>query len=182
MMPKNSLKLLLGAALITATAVHAEPAVIEHSTQAAPLYPTVVAQLEDIPDDIWSTISSPFDPITTPSGFAPQRRVEQMQPRQPIRQQATPQAATPRPAVTIMAPPPPQLQTEPQPQNRYSRPEAPLTATITVPHQLPPQEKVVVAGYPEEYWDCLLNNLQGIGSDVAAKLITRARQKKHPKR
>jgi len=50
-----------------------------------------------------------------------------------------------------------------------------------IPFALPPQEELV-AEYPEEYWNCLLNNLQGLGSDVAAKLITRACQKKYPKR
>ncbi len=77
------------------------------------------------------------------------------------------------------------------PQPIYSQPAAstavpqqppryPMQA-IAVPYELPPQEKAVAA-YPEEYWNCLLNNLQGLGSDVAAKLITRACQKKYPKR
>lgn len=98
---------------------------------------------EEIPEDIWSTIASPFDPMNSAQNFmqqAPQMPVMQQQPQQPT---------------------------------RYPAP--------AIPYEMPPQEKQVAA-YPEEYWNCLLNNLQGVGSDVAAKLITRACQKKYPKR
>ncbi len=121
--------------------------------------------VEPIPDDIWDTIASPFDPISTPPGYAPpQQRVETMQPRRTL--------PAPLPAAEPQLQPAPAAPTQPT-INRY-----PVTPPI--PYELPPPERVVL-DYPEEYWNCLLNNLQGVGSDVAAKLITRACQKKHPK-
>ena len=110
---------------------------------------------EEIPADIWSTFASPFDPISSGQGFMPQPVGEIIQPMVDV---VKPAPMTP--PMPVMAPP------QPQPTIRY---------------EMPPQEKVV-AEYPEEYWNCLLNNLQGLGSDVAAKLITRACQKKYPKR
>lgn len=126
-------------------------------------------QQEKIPDDIWSTIASPFDPISNSEGLMPQQQRPLPMPM-------------PQPRVEVVMQPP----AEPQPV--YSQPPAPPAEpprypmqAIAVPYELPPQEKIV-AEYPEEYWNCLLNNLQGLGSDVAAKLITRACQKKYPKR
>lgn len=188
MIHKNSLKWLVGATLLTTTALHAAPAAVAENSSPTNSPFSVPAQLaEAIPDDIWSTIASPFDPITTPSGFAPQQRVEQMQPRPAMQPQPAPRppqaaAPAPRPAPefkrTVQAPPAPTA--EPQP-HYPTQTQTQVTAPKPVPYRLPPQEKVAVTEYPEEYWDCLLNNLQGVGSDVAAKLITRACQKKHPK-
>ena len=98
--------------------------------------------MTEIPEDIWSTIASPFDPMSSAQNFM---------------QQA------------------PQMPMMKQPQSQPTRYPVPA-----IPYEMPPQEKQV-AEYPEEYWNCLLNNLQGVGSDVAAKLITRACQKKYPK-
>lgn len=121
-------------------------------------------QKEEIPADIWSTIASPFDPINNGPGFMPQPAREMMQPMADV---AQPPMVAPMPMPVMVQPQPqpqPQLQLQPQQKISY---EMPL-------------EKPV-AKYPEEYWNCLLNNLQGLGSDVAAKLITRACQKKYPK-
>ncbi len=147
-------------------------------------------QKEPIPDDIWDTIASPFDPISNPPGFTPPpQRIEQMRPQQrlaaPVRRTISP-VSQPLPQVAPQQPIVQDLSTPAAPRNRYPAEPittpAPVTTPPAVPYQLPPQEKTVVAEYPEEYWNCLLNNLQGVGSDVAAKLITRACQKKHPKR
>ncbi|HIJ35394.1 MAG TPA: hypothetical protein HPP65_13430 [Gammaproteobacteria bacterium] len=128
-------------------------------------------QLEKIPDDIWSTIASPFDPIqSSPLSYQP----PQMQPApRPVMQ---PQQ-TPAPTAVMQ----PRVQPHTQQGPVVQQPRPTQYSTKPVPYKLPPQEKVV-AEYPEDYWNCLLNNLQGVGSDVAAKLITRACQKKHPKR
>lgn len=150
----------------------------DHQQQATP------QTKEPIPDDIWNSIASPFDPIRNQSAFTPpQRRVEQMRPQQKMVRPVQP-APQPLPQSTPQAPSRPMVQdlsiptqTAP-PRERYSAPVEPTP----IPYELPPQVKVAVAEYPEEYWNCLLNNLQGVGSDVAAKLITRACQKKHPKR
>jgi hypothetical protein len=34
--------------------------------------------------------------------------------------------------------------------------------------------------WPEEYWNCLLLNLRGMGSDLATRLIAKACQEKYP--
>ncbi len=185
-------------ALLFALPTYAESEVENSSLPQPTLQQKATQLMEEIPDDIWSTIASPFDPITTSPGFAPpprptvaipvpaptpapQRRVEMMQPQQHIAPPPVP-APTPR---TIMAPAPPPIQPQPMVTERVPTPVAPQPRSRRyspqpVPYELPPQEKVV-ADYPEEYWNCLLNNLQGVGSDVAAKLITRACQKKYPK-
>ncbi len=144
-----------------------------HSTTAAtPQYQQMMERrapmVEEIPTDIWSTIASPFDPISSGQNFMPQRQMPApMQPRHEVSNEVVAQ-----PPMSTFAPP---SQPQPQPQQNIRYPVQPI------PYELPPQEKVV-AEYPEEYWNCLLNNLQGLGSDVAAKLITRACQKKYPKR
>lgn len=144
---------------------------------------------EPIPDDIWDTIASPFDPISHPPAFTPPpQRVEQMRPQQriaaPVRR-TTPAVSQPIPQAASQQPIVQDLSTPATPRNRYPAepvaPSTPVAQPAAIPYQLPPQEKTVAAEYPEEYWNCLLNNLQGVGSDVAAKLITRACQKKHPK-
>jgi hypothetical protein len=131
--------------------------------------------LEEIPDDIWSTIASPFDPIQTAPNY-PASIMERMPP--------PPHMVAPAPVPAFIPPAVRAVQAvheaavPPQPPTHY--PAQPTPLPISIPHELPQQEKVV-SDYPEEYWNCLLNNLQGVGSDVAAKLITRACQKRHPK-
>lgn len=126
---------------------------------------------EKIPDDIWSTIASPFDPISNTEGLMPQQQRPMAMPMPQPRVEATMQPPIePQPVY----PQPPMSTAPPVQPSRY-----PVQA-VAVPYELPPQEKIVTE-YPEEYWNCLLNNLQGLGSDVAAKLITRACQKKYPK-
>jgi hypothetical protein len=34
--------------------------------------------------------------------------------------------------------------------------------------------------WPEEYWNCLLLNLRGMGSDLATRLVAKACQEKYP--
>ncbi len=139
-----------------------------------------VQSREPIPDNIWETIASPFDPISNPPGFSPTpRRVEEMRP-QPPAQVVRPQPTPPAPRLRPQPAPPQPAQPSPAPVSAYASQPTPLTPA-PVPYQLPPQERTVAIDYPEEYWNCLLNNLQGVGSDVAAKLITRACQKKYPK-
>jgi hypothetical protein len=162
-----------------------------HWLHAAPNDPSrLLPAKEPIPDDIWETIASPFDPISNPPGFTAPQRIEQMLPPQPqLAAPAARPAAPPAPQGAPQVPPRPAPAVQdfgtPAPPSRahYVAQPAPLPAApAAVPYQLPPQEKPGVATeYPEEYWNCLLNNLQGVGSDVAAKLITRACQKKHPK-
>ena len=60
----------------------------------------------------------------------------------------------------------------------YAAPPPPVYAYEMMPI---PQTRPTLRT-PNEYWDCLLQNLQGIGSDVAAKLVERACQEKFPKR
>ncbi len=152
MMQKQLLSLLVSLALSSVAAAQQSAPIANPEHPAAQTTPAPAPQHvqrsrpannEEIPDDIWSTIASPFDPIGGAQNFmqqAPQMPMMQQQPQQPI---------------------------------RYPAP--------AIPYEMPPQEKQIAA-YPEEYWNCLLNNLQGLGSDVAAKLITRACQKKYPKR
>lgn len=37
-----------------------------------------------------------------------------------------------------------------------------------------------VRKWPEEYWNCLLLNLRGMGSDLATRLVAKACQEKYP--
>lgn len=180
-MIKRHASLLFSSSLLLSAAATAAPAVIENGIPIEPEQASQSLSKEEIPDDIWSTIASPFDPITTAPGYAPpHQRVEQMRPQQPP-VQAAPIRPQPAPvAVTAPTAPVRPAPVAPQPPTRY--PVQPIAAPAPIPYELPPVEKVVAAEYPEEYWNCLLNNLQGVGSDVAAKLITRACQKKHPKR
>ncbi|MBC8520245.1 MAG: hypothetical protein H8D24_07555 [Gammaproteobacteria bacterium] len=148
----------LSLSIASHSVVLAEGAINTGATSPSP-YP----QKEEIPADIWSTLSSPFDPINNGPGFMPQPVREIMQPMAEV--------VSPPLAAPVQIP----VMVQPQPQ-----PQMPLPPQQTISYEMPPQEKAV-AKYPEEYWNCLLNNLQGLGSDVAAKLITRACQKKHPK-
>ncbi len=138
--------------------------------------PNQPQELEPIPDDIWSTIASPFDPINTPPGYAPPAPRQHIERAAPARQQIIQQPPVAQQPRMMTQPAPVQQRPVQRQVNRYPAQPVPQP----VPYELPPQERAV-ADYPEEYWNCLLNNLQGVGSDVAAKLITRACQKKHPK-